>query len=31
MGMYSERHQQYVKKTGIDIVLGEIRIEGVAK
>lgn len=30
-GMYSERHQQYVKKAGIDIVLGGIRIEGNAK
>jgi len=30
-GMYSERHQQYVKKIGIDIVLGEIRIEGNAR
>ncbi len=30
-GMYSERHQQYVKKAGIDIVLGGIRIEGIAK
>lgn len=30
-GMYSERNQQYFKKAGIDIVLGEIRIEGNAK
>lgn len=28
IGIYSERHLEYVKKTGIDIVLGEIRIEG---
>lgn len=30
-GMYSERHQQYVKKVGIDIVLGEIQIDGKAE
>lgn len=30
-GMYNERHKQYVDKAGIDIVLGEIRIEGHAK
>jgi hypothetical protein len=30
-GIYSERHQQYVKKVGIDIVLGPIPIVGSAK
>lgn len=30
-GIYSERHHQYVKKVGLDIVLGPIRIEGIAR
>lgn len=29
-GIYEARHQQYVKQKGVDIVLGPIRIEGIA-